>query len=167
MREIGWPAGCCILVRGELLKRLGGFDEQFFYCYEDTDLCKRISNAGYPILYTPSVSITHLVGQSTNKKFKPIGFAIDLQVTRYLYFYKYYGARGAWDARRSAIVTFGSRVAADSLLQMIAPNEDRKKKLELNRALLDWNQRVDPVRLVEQGQEPDLSTEPLDRVIER
>jgi GT2 family glycosyltransferase len=166
-REIGWPAGCCILARGELLKRLGGFDEQFFYCYEDTDLCRRIWDAGYPILYTPSVSITHLVGQSTNKKFKPIGFAIDLQVTRYLYFYKYYGARGARNARLSALATFGIRTVLGDLMQIIAPNDDRKQQLELSRALLEWNYRVDPVRLVEKGEEPELRTKPLDRVAER
>jgi GT2 family glycosyltransferase len=166
-RTIGWPAGCCILARGDLLKRLGGFDEQFFYCYEDTDLCKRIWDAGYPILYTPSVSITHLVGQSTNKKFKPIGFAIDLQVTRYLYFYKYYGARGARSARRSSLATLLIRVTFDGFLQMVAPTEERKAKQELNRALLEWNYRADPVKLVEKGEEPELSVKPMDRVVER
>jgi len=166
-RTIGWPAGCCILARGELLKRLGGFDEQFFYCYEDTDLCKRIWDAGYPILYTPNVSITHLIGQSTNKKFKPIGFAIDLQVTRYLYFFKYYGVRGARSTRRSMLATLLIRYAFGRLIQMIKPSEENKQAVELNRALLEWNYRVDPVRLIEKGEEPELGTKPADRVAER
>jgi GT2 family glycosyltransferase len=166
-RTIGWPAGCCILARGELLKRIGGFDEQFFYCYEDTDLCKRIWDAGYSILYTPEVSITHLVGQSTNKKFRPIGFAIDLQVTRYLYFHKYYGDRGARSARRSILATLLIRLAFGGLAQLVRPTEEGKKNQELNRALLDWNYRVDPARLVEKGEEPKLDAKPLDRVLER
>jgi GT2 family glycosyltransferase len=166
-RTIGWPAGCCILARGELLKRLGGFDEQFFYCYEDTDLCKRIWDAGYTILYTPEFSITHLVGQSTNKKFHPLGFELDLQVTRYLYFHKYYGKRGVRSARRSILATFLIRVGFGRIAQIIKPNEKIKKKQDILRALLEWNYRVDPVRLIEKGEEPELGTKPADRVAER
>lgn len=166
-RAIGWPAGCFILVRGELLKRLGGFDEQFFYFYEDTDLCRRIWEAGYPILYTPDVSITHLGGRSTNKRFLPIGFAIDGQVTRYLYFYKYYGVRGVRSCRRAILVSLILRRLAGGLIQMVRPNEAGKKRMKLLRTLFEWNYRVDPVRLAEKGEEPQLEIKRMDRVLER
>src|ERR1700761_8748374 len=38
-RPIDWQSGCCLMVRAELLNRLGGFDEQFYYYYEDLNLC--------------------------------------------------------------------------------------------------------------------------------
>jgi GT2 family glycosyltransferase len=166
-RTIGWPAGCFILVRGELLKHLGGFDDKFFYFYEDTDLCRRIWEAGYPILYTPDASITHLGGQSTNKRFPPVGFAIDSQVTRYLYFHKYYGVRGVRSSRRAILASLFLRRLVGGLIQVVRPSESGKKHQELLRALFDWNYRVDPVRLVEQGEEPELDIKPMDRVLER
>jgi GT2 family glycosyltransferase len=166
-RTIGWPAGCFLLVRGDLLKRLGGFDEQFFYYYEDTDLCRRIWEAGYPILYTPDVSITHLGGQSTNKRFPPLGFAIDGQVTRYLYFYKYDGVLGVRSCRRAILVWLLIRRLGFRIKQLVFPGETNKQHLELFRNLFDWNWRVDPVRLVEKGEEPELDVKPLNRVLER
>lgn len=166
-RTVGWPTGCFILARGELLRRLGGFDERFFFYHEDTDLCRRIWDAGYSILYTPKVSITHLGGQSTQKRFPPIGFAIDGEVTRYLYFYKYYGVRGVRSCRRSTLVGLFLRRLVGGLIQAVRPSEATKKNQELLRALLEWNWRVDPIRLVEKGEEPELDTKPISRVLER
>jgi N-acetylglucosaminyl-diphospho-decaprenol L-rhamnosyltransferase len=166
-RTVGWIAGCFLLVRGELLKRLGGFDEQFFYYYEDTDLCRRIWEAGYPILYTPEMSITHLGGHSTQKRFPPIGFAIDAQVTRYLYYYKYYGARGVRSNRRAVLLGLFLRLSIGRIAQVFRQDEGLKKRQELRRALLEWNYRVDPVRLAEKGEEPKLDIKPADRVLER
>jgi GT2 family glycosyltransferase len=166
-RTVGWLAGCFILIRGDLLKRLGGFDEQFFYYFEDTDLCWRIWDSGNPILYTPSVAITHLGGQSTNRRFSPIGFALDGQVTRYLYYYKYYGASGVRSCRRTMLVGFLLRRIGYGLAQALRPNESRKKHLELLRTLFEWNLRVDPLRLVNKGEEPELDVKPLSRVADR
>jgi GT2 family glycosyltransferase len=166
-RTIGWPGGCFVLARGELLRRLGGFDEQFFYYYEDTDLCRRIWDAGHSILYTPDVSITHLGGQSTYKRFPPIGFAIDAEVTRYLYLYKYYGVRGVRSSRRSTLVGLFLRRLCFGSLQIVRPSEEGKQRQELLRQLFQWNCRLDPVRLVEKGEEPELDIKPMNRVLER
>jgi len=166
-RTVGWLAGCFILVRGELLKRLDGFDEQFFYYYEDADLCRRIWEAGYTILYTPDVTITHLGGQSTNKRLSPIGFKLDSQVTRYLYFYKYYGAQGARRCRRVVLVSLFLRRLGHGIIQFVRPSEAGKRNQELRRTLFEWNLRVDPDRLIESGEEPELNIDSTDRVLER
>jgi GT2 family glycosyltransferase len=166
-RTVGWLAGCFILARGDLLKRLGGFDEKFFYYYEDTDLCRRIWEAGYSILYTPEVTITHLGGQSTSKRFPPLGFALDSQVTRYLYYYKYYGARGLRSSRRSTLVGLFLRWLGYGIIQFGRQSETRKKFQELRRTLFKWNYRVNPVRLVEKGEEPELDIKPTARILER
>jgi GT2 family glycosyltransferase len=146
---------------------LGGFDEQFFYYYEDTDLCRRIWEVGHAIIYTPRVSIIHLGGQSTNKRFPPLGFAIDSQITRYLYYYKYDGAAGVRSSRRAILVSLFLRRLIGGLIQIVRPSESRKKCQELLRALFDWNWRVDPVLLAEKGEEPELDIKPMDRVLER
>jgi GT2 family glycosyltransferase len=166
-RAVGWLAGCFILVRADLLKRLGGFDEQFFYYYEDTDLCRRIWESGSSILYTPDVTITHLGGQSTIGRFDRLTFALDGEITRYLYFYKYYGVKGLKSGRRAALVGLSLRRLGYGLKQLLKPTEARKKRLEMLRTLFEWNYRVDPLRLVQKGEEPDLGSNPVTRVLER
>jgi len=166
-RTVGWLAGCFILVRGELLKHLKGFDEQFFYYYEDTDLCRRIWDSGFPILYTPDFSITHLKGQSTKQRITRVSLALDSCVTRYMYCYKFYGARGVRSCRRAVLTGLALRMLGYSIIYLGRQNESTKKYQELCRTLFEWNYRVDPVRLVENGEEPVLANPPLDRVMDR
>src|SRR5208283_5748939 len=92
-REVDWQSGCCVMLRGDLLRKLGGFDERFFYQFEEVDLCRRVWGAGFRIRFTPKVSITHLGGQSVGRF--PVRFAIEVCRNGYRYFYKHYGARGA------------------------------------------------------------------------
>lgn len=165
-RTVGWLAGCFILMRADLLRKLGGFDEQFFYYYEDTDLCRRVWEAGYSVLYNPDISITHLKGHSTKKRF-PLGFELDKHVTRYRYFYKCKGRRGARQCRRFTLAWLLSRRLGLGLLQLMKPNEERGARLELYKVAFEWNWRVDPVKLVEKGEEPELSVPATGRVLER
>jgi GT2 family glycosyltransferase len=166
-RSVGWLSGCFILLRGDLLRRLGGFDEQFFYYCEDKDLCHRVGEAGYSVIYTPEATITHLGGQSTQGRFPALTFALDSEVTHYLYYYKYGGKRGARRWRRVSLVSLLVRRLGYGLLQFLKPTEIRKRRLELLGSLFAWNYRVDPVRLVENGEEPELSTALVGRVRER
>jgi len=152
-RAIDWQAGCAVMVRGELLKRLGGFDEQFYYYYEDMDLCRRIWNAGFPIVYTPDVTITHLVGQSV-KSFR-IAFELDKFRNRYRYFYKHFGRKGARRCRHATLAWLWIRMAGYALVRLVKPSDLLNKRLELYRAAAIWNRRVDPADLVERGKEPD------------
>ncbi|MGD1078796.1 MAG: glycosyltransferase family 2 protein [Candidatus Sulfotelmatobacter sp.] len=166
-RRVDWVSGCFILVRGALLKSIGGFDEQFFYYYEDMDLCHRIWKAGYSILFAPYATITHLGGQSTKSRFPALSFVLDSQVTRYLYYYKYLGKRGVRRARRVALASAFLRRLAYELKQLMRPTQLGRERLEVLRGLLEWNYRVDPVRLVESGEEPTLRIPVGARVLER
>ncbi|MGD0046020.1 MAG: glycosyltransferase family 2 protein [Bryobacteraceae bacterium] len=153
-RAIDWQSGCCLLVRAELLKRIGGFDERFYYYYEDLDLCHRIWDAGYPIVYTPEATITHLGGQSTTERF-PIPFELDKYRNRYRYFYKYFGRKGVRSCRRTSLVWIRVRQIGYGLMQILKPSGGLKRRLELYRAAAEWNRRIDPVQLVEKGKEPE------------
>jgi len=166
-RQVDWVSGCFILARGDLLKSIGGFDEQFFYYYEDMDLCRRIWQAGNPIVYFPDATITHLGGQSTKGRFSPLAFILDSEVTRYLYYYKYYGRSGARRARRITMVSVLLRLVALGLKRLVHPTNVVRKRLEVLCGLFEWTYRVDPVRLVENGEEPRLQKQALDRLCER
>jgi GT2 family glycosyltransferase len=164
-RTVDWLSGCSLFVRRDALERISGFDDQFFYYYEDTDLCRRIWQAGYTILFTPKMSITHLGGQST-KRF-PIAFQLDSEITKYRYFYKYFGKRGVRACRRASLISLFIRRSGYRFLQLVVPSDNQKPRLEALRVTYEWNKRVDSVRLVENGEEPKLALEPLVRVLER
>lgn len=68
-KEIDWVTGAFMLTRASVVKKVGGFDEDFFMYTEDTDLCFRIKREGYRIVYTPKWSITHLGGSSSVKEY--------------------------------------------------------------------------------------------------
>jgi GT2 family glycosyltransferase len=167
LRQVDWLVGCFMLIRGDVLRSVGGFDEQFFYYYEDMDLCRRIWQAGYPIMYVPDATITHLGGQSTRGRFTPLPFILDGEVTRYLYFYKYYGRSGVRWLRWIRFVSVVLRLSGYGLKQMVRPSESLRKRLEDLCVVFEWNYRVDPVRLVENGEEPSLQTQVVNRVCER
>jgi len=56
-----------VLVRGDLFKKLNGFDRRFFAYYEDVDLCARIIDQGYTIGFTPHMMAWH-EGNGTSKR---------------------------------------------------------------------------------------------------
>lgn len=153
-RLIDWHSGCCLMVRADLLKSLGGFDPQFEYYYEDADLCHRIWDAGKQFLFTPEVTITHLGGQSTTQRF-PIAFELDKYRNRYRYFYKYFGRKGARSCRRYSLARIWVRRIGYGLISWIKPSDRLNRRMEMYRAAASWNWHVDPVELVENGKEPE------------
>jgi len=56
--------GAGMIARTEVIREIGGFDEDFFLYGEDQDLCLRIRIAGYEIGYIHSAVVVHLGGQS-------------------------------------------------------------------------------------------------------
>lgn len=58
-QQIEQPPGTFILTRSAIIEQLGGFDEEFPLFYNDVDLCKRVKDAGWKILFTPEVFIYH------------------------------------------------------------------------------------------------------------
>ena len=63
-REVDWLSGACLMVRRDVIARIGGFDAGFFLFVEDMDWCRRIRNAGWTIVYLPDAVVTHHIGVS-------------------------------------------------------------------------------------------------------
>jgi GT2 family glycosyltransferase len=151
-RPIDWQSGCCVMFRGGLLRSLGGFDEQFFYHFEEVDLCRRVWSSGHPILFTPDAVITHLGGQSVGRF--PVRFEIEKHRNRYRYFYKHFGPQAARQCRRLSIVKIRVRQLGYWLISFWKPTELIQRRLEMYREVVRWNQALDPVGFVEKGEEP-------------
>lgn len=57
--------GAAIVARSELIKAMKGFDERFFMYYEEVDLCRRVRQDGWRVIFYPAAEIIHLGGQSS------------------------------------------------------------------------------------------------------
>lgn len=57
-----------MLIPRKVIEQVGLFDEDYFMYGEDIDLCYKIKEAGYRIVYYPKAYIYHLKGGSSKKK---------------------------------------------------------------------------------------------------
>lgn len=69
--NVDWVAGACMLVRSEVIHKIGGLDESYFMYAEDAEWCERIKRNGWKVFYLPNVEVIHHHGASgaldTNK----------------------------------------------------------------------------------------------------
>lgn len=57
--------GACMLIPKRAFDQVGGFDEDFFIFFEETDLCHRLWLAGYKVVYQPDSYMYHVAGGDT------------------------------------------------------------------------------------------------------
>ncbi|SIQ71303.1 hypothetical protein SAMN05421641_11297 [Paracoccus thiocyanatus] len=65
---VDWSAGASMMIRMEVLDRIGLFDEGFFLYYEETDLCRRAARAGWQTHYVVESLVLHIGSVSTGMK---------------------------------------------------------------------------------------------------
>ncbi len=65
IHSIPVAAGSFLLMSTKLFDEVGRWDEAYYFYGEDIDLCYRIGQAGYKIVYYPKVSTIHLKGASS------------------------------------------------------------------------------------------------------
>lgn len=104
--RVGYTAGCFLMLRRDLLVRLGLLDERFFLYSEDSDLCRRVRRAGGSVFYFAGAEVVHHGGRST----EPVSeVAQRLYLDSRLELYrKHFGRTRAWLFR--AIVGSGALI---------------------------------------------------------
>lgn len=60
--------GAFMAMRKEVFDMVNGFDERFFLYYEDIDLCKRVNDKGFKVIFDPSIIVSHIMGVSGKGK---------------------------------------------------------------------------------------------------
>ncbi len=92
--DVDAVSGSCMIFRKKVLDVVGGFDENFFLYFEDTDFCLRVAEGGYRVVYYPKASIIHHKGKSlelSNRRIKN-EFYFSLKY----FFYKYKSKFRCW-----------------------------------------------------------------------
>jgi len=65
--DVDWVDGCCLLIRREVVERIGLLDEQYFLYAEELDWCRSARKDGWIITTCPDARMIHLQGQSTQQ----------------------------------------------------------------------------------------------------
>ncbi|PKG41761.1 glycosyltransferase family 2 protein [Psychroflexus sp. MES1-P1E] len=60
--EVFWASGACLAIRKECFRLSDGFDESYFAHQEEIDLCWRLKNLGFTIMYTYKSKVFHQGG---------------------------------------------------------------------------------------------------------
>ncbi|HWL55354.1 MAG TPA: glycosyltransferase family 2 protein [Paracoccus sp. (in: a-proteobacteria)] len=66
--RVDWSAGASMMMRSDVLDRIGLFDEGFFLYFEETDLCRRAAGAGWQTHYVVESEVEHIGSASTGMK---------------------------------------------------------------------------------------------------
>ncbi|GLV23542.1 hypothetical protein TomMM35A_33800 [Sphingobium sp. TomMM35A] len=81
-REWSVVTGAVFATRLSILKQMNGFDERFSLEFNDVDLCLRIRNLGYRIVYNPDAQFTHTEKASRGETIPP-GAEVALFLSRW------------------------------------------------------------------------------------
>ena len=59
IKEVDWILGSFQFFRAKALKEAKAFDERFFLYFEDTDICRRLWQSNWKVIYNPKAKIIH------------------------------------------------------------------------------------------------------------
>ncbi len=88
-RPVDVLLGACLLLRHEVLDRVGLLDEDYFMYSEEVDLCHRVKSAGWDLFWVPQAQVIHLGGQSTRQVSEMM--FLRLYQAKLIYFRKQHG----------------------------------------------------------------------------
>jgi len=115
VRDADFLVGAVLLVRRQAFEDVGGFDPSFFMFNEEVDLCYRLRQAGWDVVFVPVAEFVHIGGASTRLDWDRM---YREQLRSHLRFLKkHYGLRRAeqgrrlllWSMRLRALVLRGER----------------------------------------------------------
>lgn len=108
---VDYVPGSSLMIKTEVLREIGLFDDNFFAYLEDTDLCERAIRRQYKVGFLSSSRILHKIGRSSTTPLKEY-----LRTRNRLYFLRKHLSFGKF---LLASVMVGSRVGIKSLLAAV------------------------------------------------
>ena len=92
MKEVDYIIGAAMFFEKDTFNAFGGFDEDFFLYFEETEFCYRMAGLGYKVIWNPDTAIIHYVSAS-GKNGEGINYRIveEFYKSKRLYFKKCHG----------------------------------------------------------------------------
>ncbi len=93
-QEVEQIMGAFVFIRRDIIKRIGGWSEDYYIWWEDLDLCKRLRKMGEKIMYIPDSRVIHYEGKSFSQQ---MGLVKQKRFNRgLLTYFKKYHSWPAW-----------------------------------------------------------------------
>ena len=125
--KIACVLGASIIARSELIKKIEGFDEDFFLYGEDQDLCLRIRKMGHVIGYIDSATVIHLGGQSEKDSLSSEVWKKKIHA-EYIFYKKHYLPKTIKRISRANIIKTWWRIITLKLFLSFAKDKTRVKE---------------------------------------
>mgnify|MGYP006142744875 CR=1 FL=1 len=68
--KVDYLSGAAMVIKRDVLEKIGLMDKDYFLYFEETDLCARMIRAGYDLMYVPSAVAWHAVSPLSNSENK-------------------------------------------------------------------------------------------------
>jgi GT2 family glycosyltransferase len=134
--EVDCVSGCAMMIRRELLEELGGFDEDYFMYFEETDFCLRARRHGNKVHHAPVGEFLHEEGGTT--KTVRLRTFLDFRRSQILFHMKHGGTAAAIAARGLLAMGSAIRVPPLAVLSMTGRGGRARARLGLHWNGLAW-----------------------------
>jgi GT2 family glycosyltransferase len=134
--EVDCVSGCAIMIRRDLLKELGGFDEDYFMYFEETDFCVRARRRGHKVHHAPVGEFAHEEGGTS--KIVRLRTFLDYRRSEILFQRKHRGAAAAVAARGLLALGSALRIPPLLVISIARGSEQARARLELHWKGLAW-----------------------------
>ena len=131
--------GAVMLVRRKAFDEVGGFDENYFFFFEETDLALRFRLSGWSVKHEPLARATHLQGGSA--KAVPTGSRIEFYRSRYIFFGKFYGRTASSFLKIVLTLNLALNTITLGVLNLITLGQAKQisEKFTVRKNLLIWH----------------------------
>ncbi len=126
-QKVDAVSGCCLLFKKDVYDRIGGLDESLFFM-DDIDLCRRIKNYDWQVVYFPQSIIYHHGGMSSGgNRYAPAYFG---RISKIKYFYKHHTKKEIFLVKTLIFLEVIFRIPIDYLQYLLNKNIESKTRLK-------------------------------------
>jgi hypothetical protein len=139
--------GASMVVRADLAKKIGGFDEDFFLYGEDQDICLRVRKCGYEVGYIDEAIVLHSGGQS-ERNTTPLGVWDKKIRAEQIFYRKHYSPETVKRINREKVLKACWRMMTLTLSLPFVKNKSRTK-YKLKKYFLVYRHAKHSLRTIE------------------
>lgn len=132
VQRVDWLVGACLLISRAVMDQVGGWDEGFFMYSEELDLCRRIANAGWQVVFTPQAVVIHHEGKSSEQIVA--ARHLRFQASKVRYVRKYHGRLAASVLRLFLLTTYAWQLLEEAAKWLLG----HKRPLRAARITAYW-----------------------------
>ncbi len=131
IHRVDWLPGACLLIRREVIDKIGALDPKYFMFWEDMDFCYRAKKAGFLTYYYPKCHIVHYSGVSLAMNQSRV---IHASAESLVYFFKKFRPTDVKRLKKLIILRCFIQILRWFLVSLVIPR--RKRLISVYRELI-------------------------------